>query len=85
MSEGNKRQVSHTYSVTGTQPIKQLAVIRAQQLGLTGALAAAHRADTDTDRNQSHGCEIHRAAGTVSVVLVHQLINGVTYYMDVTN
>lgn len=42
MSEGNKRQVSHTYSVTGTQPIKQLAVIRAQQLGLTGALAAVH-------------------------------------------
>lgn len=38
---GNERQVSHTYSVTGVLLIKQLAVIGAQQLGLTGALAVA--------------------------------------------
>ncbi len=43
MSERNKWQVSHTYSVTVMRPIKQLAVIRAQQLGLTWAVAAAHR------------------------------------------
>ena len=70
---GNKQQVSHTYSVTGMQPIKQLAVIRAQQLGLTWTLAAAHseeRADIDTDRNHSHRCEMCpagfcRSVGTI--------------------
>lgn len=66
-AQWNERQVSHTYSVTGEPPIKQLAVIRAQQLGLTGGLAAAQvRADLDLDRNLSR-CSGCRADGAVSI------------------
>lgn len=50
---GNKCQVSHTYSVTGMKPIKQLAVIRAQQLGLTWALAAAQSESWHWQRQES--------------------------------
>lgn len=53
---GNKRQVSHTYSVTRPQPIKQLAVIRAQQLGLSWALAEAHSQGGPCYRQESVTC-----------------------------
>lgn len=54
MSEGNKRQVSHTYSVTVTQQIKQLAVIRVQQLGLTWQSWQQQTARADAGGNHSH-------------------------------
>lgn len=45
---GQTQQVSHTYSVTGMRPIKQLAAVRAQQLEWTRPLAAVQLTPTRT-------------------------------------